>query len=222
MGGDGGCRVGEVRAGTTSPMPDHKGFKLQQLVNFQKFSTFRVNNVSRKDTGFQNRYLEIRYNEWKADVFDYIRSTSRCQLFDAGDRLVLTASSTTKTTSCGWKLNARRELIINEFLYTGWDTLVYAGWETESIENTILKTHCQYGGLHIQYVYLEANNSWYTTTYTHYRTRYYNLCSNLTSSLSIPLKADKYHFANVFIYFSAYPGYSSGRFSIDYLCFNLM
>ena len=28
-GGDGGCRVGEVRAGTTSPMPDHKSFKLQ-------------------------------------------------------------------------------------------------------------------------------------------------------------------------------------------------
>ena len=24
MGGNGGCRVGEVRAGTTSPMPDHK------------------------------------------------------------------------------------------------------------------------------------------------------------------------------------------------------
>ena len=31
VGGDGGCRVGEVLAGTTSPMPDHKGFKLQQL-----------------------------------------------------------------------------------------------------------------------------------------------------------------------------------------------
>ena len=29
VGGDGGCRVGEVRAGTTSPMPDHNGFKLQ-------------------------------------------------------------------------------------------------------------------------------------------------------------------------------------------------
>ena len=29
VGGDGRCRVGEVRAGTTSPMPDHKGFKLQ-------------------------------------------------------------------------------------------------------------------------------------------------------------------------------------------------
>ena len=25
VGEDGGCRVGEVRAGTTSPMPDHKG-----------------------------------------------------------------------------------------------------------------------------------------------------------------------------------------------------
>ena len=24
------------------PMPDHKGFKQQQLVNFQKFSTLRV------------------------------------------------------------------------------------------------------------------------------------------------------------------------------------
>ena len=27
--GDGECRVGEVQAGTTSPMPDHKDFKLQ-------------------------------------------------------------------------------------------------------------------------------------------------------------------------------------------------
>ena len=27
--GDGGSRVSEVRAGTTSPMPEHKGFKLQ-------------------------------------------------------------------------------------------------------------------------------------------------------------------------------------------------
>ena len=34
--------VGEVRAGTTSPMPDHKGFKLQYLVNFQKFSILKV------------------------------------------------------------------------------------------------------------------------------------------------------------------------------------
>ena len=27
--GDGGSRVGEIRAGTTSPMPEHKGFNLQ-------------------------------------------------------------------------------------------------------------------------------------------------------------------------------------------------
>ena len=27
--GDGGSRVGEVRADTTSPMPEHKGFMLQ-------------------------------------------------------------------------------------------------------------------------------------------------------------------------------------------------
>ena len=49
VGGDGGCRVGEVRAGTTSPMPDHKGFlsysncqRSTHEVNFQKFSTLRV------------------------------------------------------------------------------------------------------------------------------------------------------------------------------------
>ena len=31
MQGNGGSRVGEVRAGTTSPIPEHKGFMLQQL-----------------------------------------------------------------------------------------------------------------------------------------------------------------------------------------------
>ena len=29
VGGDKRCRVDEVRNGTTFPMPDHKGFKLQ-------------------------------------------------------------------------------------------------------------------------------------------------------------------------------------------------
>ena len=52
--GDGGGRVGEVRAGTTSPMPEHKGFKLQQRskiqplhvsMNVQKFSTLRVKSI---------------------------------------------------------------------------------------------------------------------------------------------------------------------------------
>ena len=52
VGGDGGCRVGKVQAGTTSTMPDHKGFKLHWLseihtltvflINVQKFSTLRV------------------------------------------------------------------------------------------------------------------------------------------------------------------------------------
>ena len=31
VGGDGGCRSCEVRAGTTSLIPDHEGFKLQEL-----------------------------------------------------------------------------------------------------------------------------------------------------------------------------------------------
>ena len=52
MGGDGGCRVGEVRDGTPSPMPDHKGFKLQELVNFQKFSTLRVKTLLSLDSQF--------------------------------------------------------------------------------------------------------------------------------------------------------------------------
>ena len=29
VGGDGGCRVGEVRTGTTSPMPDYKGLTVR-------------------------------------------------------------------------------------------------------------------------------------------------------------------------------------------------
>ena len=33
--GDGGGSVGEVRAGTTSSMPEHKGFKLQWLSKIQ-------------------------------------------------------------------------------------------------------------------------------------------------------------------------------------------
>ena len=50
VGGDGDCRINKVRAGTTSPMPDHKGFKLQWLsdsptpftMNDQKFSSLKV------------------------------------------------------------------------------------------------------------------------------------------------------------------------------------
>ena len=40
VGGDGGWRVGKVRAGTTSPMPDHKSFKLQSLSEIQPLPFF--------------------------------------------------------------------------------------------------------------------------------------------------------------------------------------
>ena len=33
MGVDGGYRVSEAGAGTTSPMPDHKGFKLKKQIH---------------------------------------------------------------------------------------------------------------------------------------------------------------------------------------------
>ena len=29
VGGDGGCSVDDVQAGTTSPIPNHKGFKVE-------------------------------------------------------------------------------------------------------------------------------------------------------------------------------------------------
>ena len=41
VGGDGGCRVSEVRAGTTSPMPDHKVFKLQVTRKFSEIQHFK-------------------------------------------------------------------------------------------------------------------------------------------------------------------------------------
>ena len=113
---------------------------------------------SQKDSGFRNEYLTIKYSESKVDHFH--QNPSQCQLFDTGDRLVLTGHSTAKTTSCFWMLDARRELIVNEFEYNGWDTLVYAAWDTESPANTMLKTHCQYGGLHTQpqYTYDNTDN----------------------------------------------------------------
>ena len=39
--GDGGCRVGEVRAGTTSPMPNHKGFKATVTSTFSEIQHFK-------------------------------------------------------------------------------------------------------------------------------------------------------------------------------------
>ena len=49
VGGEGGYRVGDVQAGTTSPMPDHKGTvtvrdppTLFFLLNYQTLSTLRI------------------------------------------------------------------------------------------------------------------------------------------------------------------------------------
>ena len=76
VGGDGGCRVGEVRAGTTSPMPDHMGFKLQQLVNFQKFSTLRVNsagyNISRADSLLPQGHLVMFQSDTLQGQSDFV------------------------------------------------------------------------------------------------------------------------------------------------------
>ena len=47
--GDGGSRVGEVRAGTTSPKPEHKGFKLQYLPRDPLTPVDRPGSVSVKN-----------------------------------------------------------------------------------------------------------------------------------------------------------------------------
>ena len=40
MGGGGGCRVGEVRAGTTSPMPNHMGTVTSKFSEIQHFKGY--------------------------------------------------------------------------------------------------------------------------------------------------------------------------------------
>ena len=53
--GDGGSRVGEVRAGTTSPMPEHKGFKLQWLSRDPLTPADGPGSVSVNHTQIMNR-----------------------------------------------------------------------------------------------------------------------------------------------------------------------
>ena len=84
VGGDGGCRVGKVRASTTSPMPDHKGFRLQYLVNFQKFSTLRVKaptrdlqiNISHLQTSSIHR-VHAKFEAYKSWDGKYSRDVCR-------------------------------------------------------------------------------------------------------------------------------------------------
>ena len=60
--GDGGSRVGEVRAGTTSPMPEHKGFKLQQLSRDPLTPADGPDSVSVKLDGRKNVLLYSNKN----------------------------------------------------------------------------------------------------------------------------------------------------------------
>ena len=46
--------------------------------------------------------------------------------------------------------------------------------------------------------------------------RHYTLCTNLNAAMSIPVKADRDHYPYVVFCFSAYPGHSESKFSIDY------
>ena len=46
--GDGGSRVGEVRASTTSPMPEHKGFKPTVTVRDPPIPTYGPGSLSVK------------------------------------------------------------------------------------------------------------------------------------------------------------------------------
>ena len=47
MGGDGGCRVGEVRAGTTSPMPDQRPTNPHEVQTYDQImnSTFHIREM---------------------------------------------------------------------------------------------------------------------------------------------------------------------------------
>ena len=53
VGVDGGCRVGKVRAGTTSPMPDHNGFKTADQKEGLLLTTFNITRENdHKTTSF--------------------------------------------------------------------------------------------------------------------------------------------------------------------------
>ena len=62
--GDGGSRVGEVRAGTTSPMPEHKGFKLQQLSRDPLTPADRPGSVSVNMHLDADIYFSVRGNKY--------------------------------------------------------------------------------------------------------------------------------------------------------------
>ena len=62
MGGDGGCRVGEVRAGTTSPMPDHS--------NCQR-STHSISKWISRNLALQKFKLHQQFVLWSSVFTKY-------------------------------------------------------------------------------------------------------------------------------------------------------
>ena len=56
--GDGGSRVGEVRAGTTSPMPEHKGFPLKPADGPGSVSV-NIRNTKKSQVEWSMSYLII-------------------------------------------------------------------------------------------------------------------------------------------------------------------
>ena len=62
VGGDGGCRVGEVRAGTTSPMPDCRGLNISLGVLF----IFIAPLFGLKVPYGSNQYVNKHVNIWCA------------------------------------------------------------------------------------------------------------------------------------------------------------
>ena len=212
--------------GPLSPVPkiyfDHNGFALLDFtasLGYIAATVPFISNGLHTDTRFENEYLVIRYSERDGDRI--YKNTSQCKLFDVGGMLVLTGRSTLKTTSCLWRTGVemikyvKNELLVNEFAYTGWDTFVHAGWGKEFSSN--LKTHCQYGGLHIKYILRETKYFADFTSQMSIVEHVVNLCTNLTAALPIPLKAENEDTViDAYIYFSAYPGYGSGRFSVEF------
>ena len=93
MGGDGGCRVGEVRAGTTYPMPYHKGFKHfkgEHMYNSKSFGFISHFQTSRASFPHACMPVEFEFhvvNGLSKNIRCHVRPTfSYCESLEHGMR----------------------------------------------------------------------------------------------------------------------------------------
>ena len=157
-----------------------------------------------KDGYFKNESFVIKYDEH--NLLPLAKNNSHCTLVSTGGQLKLSGHSTLFTISCLWELDTKTMFNINEFTYSGWDTLLYSGW-TDKSTNT--RTHCQYGALSIWFTTDKEISPWQNL---------HHLCNGITNKMSIPLVSlPTLPTEGVYLHFSAYPGYSSGSFAIDYV-----